>query len=194
MKLKIWQVDAFASKPLEGNPAAIVPLESWLDAGLMQKIAGENNLAETAFFVATASGRYDLRWFTPAAEVDLCGHATLASAWLLFNRLETGLNEVRFQTRSGELVVTRGSSNLVMSLPSNPPTPYRSPANVAQQIGEALAAPPPQDLLKSAYLVAVWDDPKIIRSLKGPGNIARVLYDLGIWGLIVTAPGDEGYD
>ncbi|HEY5226860.1 MAG TPA: PhzF family phenazine biosynthesis isomerase, partial [Methylovirgula sp.] len=81
MKLKLWQVDAFARHALEGNPAAVIPLESWIDAGLMQKIANENNLAETAFFVKTASGKYDLRWFTPEAEVDLCGHATLGSAW-----------------------------------------------------------------------------------------------------------------
>ena len=77
MKLKIWQVDAFASKPLEGNPAAIVPLESWLDAGLMQRIAAENNVAETAFFVKIGPGAYDLRWSAPSLEVDLCGHATL---------------------------------------------------------------------------------------------------------------------
>ena len=90
MKLKIWQVDAFASKPLEGNPAAIVPLESWLDAGPMQAIAAENNVAETAFFVKTGAGAYDLRWFAPNREVDLCGHATLASAWVIFNKLDTG--------------------------------------------------------------------------------------------------------
>ena len=89
MTLKLWQVDAFASKVLEGNPAAIVPLERWLDDALMQRIAGENNLAETAFFVKTAPGRYDLRWFTPNAEVDLCGHATLASAWVIFDHAAT---------------------------------------------------------------------------------------------------------
>jgi PhzF family phenazine biosynthesis protein len=82
MKLNIWQVDAFASKPLEGNPAAIVPLQSWLVAELMQRIAAENNVAETAFLVKTGTGSYDLRWFAPAREVDLCGHATLASACL----------------------------------------------------------------------------------------------------------------
>src|SRR6201996_1114966 len=98
MTLKIWQVDAFASKPLE----------SWLDAPLMQAIAAENNVAETAFFVKTGAGAYDLRWFAPEREVDLCGHATLASAWVLFNLVDTGLNQVRFMTRSGELVVTRG--------------------------------------------------------------------------------------
>ena len=100
MKLKIWQVDAFASKPLEGNPAAIVSLERWLEADLMQRIAAENNVAETAFFVKTGAGAYDLRWFAPSLEVDLCGHATLASAWILFNKTDTALDKVRFMTRS----------------------------------------------------------------------------------------------
>src|SRR5579863_73496 len=99
MKLRIWQVDAFASKPLEGNPAAVVPLAAWLADDLMQRIAGENNLAETAFFVKTEVGRYDLRWFTPNSEVDLCGHATLASAWVIFNRIDTTLSQARFMTR-----------------------------------------------------------------------------------------------
>ncbi len=97
MQLKIWQVDAFAKKPLEGNPAAIVPLEKWLDASLMQRIANENNLAETAFFVRRAEGQYKLRWFTPEAEVDLCGHATLASAWLIFEELDTRAETSRFR-------------------------------------------------------------------------------------------------
>src|SRR5882724_666158 len=105
MKLKLWQIDAFANKLFEGNPAAIVPLERWLDAGLMQKIANENNLAETAFIVKTAPGKYDLRWFTPASEVDLCGHATLATAWLVFETLDPELKGVAFETRSGTLTV-----------------------------------------------------------------------------------------
>src|ERR1700758_4886483 len=124
MKLNIWQVDAFASKALEGNPAAIVPLESWLDARLMQAIAAENNVAETAFFVKTGAGAYDLRWFAPNREVALCGHATLASAWTLFNLLDQDLNEVRFMTRSGELIVTRGDGGNVMSLPSAQSEPF----------------------------------------------------------------------
>jgi PhzF family phenazine biosynthesis protein len=190
MTLKLWQIDAFASQVLEGNPAAVVPLARWLDDGLMQRIAGENNLAETAFFVKTAPGHYDLRWFTPTAEVDLCGHATLASSWLIFDRLEPDQRELRFMTLSGELLVTRGRGGRhVMSLPSDFITPYISPANVAEQIGEALGAPPPGELLKGVNLVAVWDDAAVIRGLHGPGAIARVLYDLGIWGLIVTAPG-----
>jgi PhzF family phenazine biosynthesis protein len=102
MTRRLWQIDAFAAKPLEGNPAAVAPLDSWIDAGLMQRIAGENNLAETAFFVQTAPGRYDLRWFTPTAEVDLCGHAALASAWVIFQFLDRAQRELRFATRSGE--------------------------------------------------------------------------------------------
>src|SRR5579862_6321899 len=108
MNLKMWQVDAFAAKVLEGNPAALVPLERWLDASLMQRIANENNLAETAFFVKSGEGRYELRWFTPETEVDLCGHATLASAWLVFETLDPELKTVAFETRSGTLSVQRG--------------------------------------------------------------------------------------
>ena len=125
MTHKLWQIDAFAQKPLEGNPAAIVPLDAWIAAALMQKIANENNLAETAFFVRTAPGKYDLRWFTPESEVDLCGHATLASAWLIFEALDPELKSVAFETRSGTLVVDRGrDGNHTMSLPSDPVTHY----------------------------------------------------------------------
>jgi len=192
MKLKIWQVDAFASKPLEGNPAAIVPLDAWIADDLMQRIAGENNLAETAFFVKTAEGRYDLRWFTPNTEVDLCGHATLASAWVLFNRIDTALTQARFMTRSGELVVTQGSNGNVMSLPSNIVTPYSGEA--ATRIGAALGVAPPRELHSGTYLMAVWDDAATVRAIAGPGGIEPVLKELGFWGLIATAPGDAGYD
>jgi PhzF family phenazine biosynthesis protein len=195
MKLKLWQIDAFASHALEGNPAAVVPLEAWIYAGLMQKIAGENNLAETAFFVRTAPGHYDLRWFTPAAEVDLCGHATLASAWLVFGSLDPELKSVSFQTRSGELIVTRGQGGRhVMSLPSDKFAPFEAPAGFARDLGEAIGAPPPKELFKSRYLLAVWDDAKDVRAIKGPNGVARLLRGVGMWGLIATAKGDEGYD
>src|ERR1700749_2433395 len=127
MTLKMWQVDAFASKGVEGNPAPIVALDAWLDTALMQKIANENNLAETAFFVKTAPGKYDLRWFTPEAEVDLCGHATLASAYLIFSELDPSLSHVDFETRSGTLTVERKAEQLVMSLPSDPISPFEGP-------------------------------------------------------------------
>jgi PhzF family phenazine biosynthesis protein len=141
MKLKLWQVDAFAAKPFEGNPAAIVPLDAWIDDGSMQKIANENNLAETAFFVRKSKGRYDLRWFTPEAEVELCGHATLASAWTIFEYLAPDLKQVAFDTKSGELVVERGADGYhVMSLPSDFVTPLDD-SNLAKGLGEALDAP-----------------------------------------------------
>ena len=194
MKLNLWQVDAFAKAPLEGNPAAIVPLDAWIDDRLMQRIANENNLAETAYFVRRSEGKYDLRWFTPEGEVDLCGHATLASAWLLFDRLAPHLKLVSFQTRSGELVVERGADGQhVMSLPSDPVAPFDSPG-LPQQIAEALGTPPPAVILKGRYLVAAWNEASAVRGLKGPGDIARVLRQLGLWGLVATAPGDQGYD
>lgn len=195
MKLKLWQIDAFAYRPLEGNPAAIVPLDAWLDDGLMQKIANENNLAETAFFVRTGVGAYELRWFTPEGEVDLCGHATLASAWLIFETLDRELKLVAFATRSGTLAVERGrDGNHVMSLPSDPVSRLEEPAGLAERIGEALGATRPVEIHKGRHVLALWDDAREIRALRGCGEIARVLRPLGLWGLIVTAPGDAGYD
>jgi PhzF family phenazine biosynthesis protein len=192
MKLKLWQIDAFAARVLEGNPAAIVPLDAFLDEALMRKIANENNLAETAYIVRKAPGRYDLRWFTPESEVDLCGHATLASAWLVFAELDPSLNSIAFETRSGTLTVERGQDgNHVMSMPSDPVAPFDGPA---QAIGDALGTTRPSRLLKGRYVVAVWDDAAAVRAIKDCGTIAQVLRPLGIWGCIATAPGDEGYD
>lgn len=194
MKLKLWQVDAFAAKPLEGNPAAIIPLENWLDADLMQKIANENNLAETAFFVGKSTGRYALRWFTPVGEVELCGHATLASAWTVFKFLDPELKRVEFDTKSGTLEVERGADGYhVMSLPSDLVSDF-APSELSAQIGQALGSPPPAETLKGRYIVAVWENARDVRALSGPGDIARVLQRHNIWGLIATAPGDDGYD
>lgn len=194
MKLNLWQVDAFAAKVLEGNPAALVPLETWLDASLMQRIANENNLAETAFFVQTAPGKYDLRWFTPEAEVDLCGHATLASAWLIFETLAPELASIDFETRSGTLTVTRGDKGWnVMSLPSDPVQPFGD-AELAQAVGAALGVAPAQQTHKGRYLLAQWNDAADLRAIRDCGEIANVLRELDLWGLIATAPGDAGYD
>lgn len=194
MTLKLWQVDAFAAKPLEGNPAALVPLESWIDDRLMQRIANENNLAETAFFVKAAPGKYGLRWFTPVGEVELCGHATLASAWLIFETMAPDLKSIDFQTRSGTLVVTRGENGWHrMSLPADPVVPFEKPGLTAE-IGEALGVAPPKEVHKGRYVMAVWDDAKHVRAIRDCGEIARVLRGLGKWGLIATAKGNEGYD
>ena len=195
MALKIWKVDAFANKPLEGNAAAVVPLESWLDAGLMQAIAAENNVAETAFFVKTAPGEYGLRWFAPDREVDLCGHATLASAWVIFNKLGDALKEVRFQTRSGELKVTRGDTGNVMSLPSAPSEPFDAPA-FAAAIGKSLNSAPPSELHIAAKggagaraLIAVWPTPDDIKALKPAADLEGVLMQEKCGSLIATAAG-----
>jgi PhzF family phenazine biosynthesis protein len=202
MKLKIWQVDAFASKPLEGNPAAIVPLDRWLDAELMQRIAAENNVAETAFFVKTGAGAYDLRWFAPGREVDLCGHATLASAWILFNKTDTALNQVRFATRSGELVVTRGSGGNMMSLPSADSEPFTPPAGFAQSLARSLNGPVPAELHISAKggagakaLIALWDTPDQVKALNPTAQLQEVAMRVGAGSVLATAPGDgKPYD
>jgi PhzF family phenazine biosynthesis protein len=191
MKLRLWQIDAFANKPLEGNPAAVVPLDAWIDAGLMQKIAGENNLAETAFFVKTGEGRFDLRWFTPESEVDLCGHATLASAWLIFETLDLGLQSIAFETRSGTLTVARGRDGRhVMSLPSDLVSSFAAPGGFAQAIAEALGTTTPNEIHKGRYVLAVWDNAVAVRGIEDAGSIAPVLRSVGVWGLIATAPGD----
>jgi len=202
MALKMWQVDAFASKPLEGNPAAIVPLDRWLDDGLMQAIAAENNVAETAFFVKTAAGAYDLRWFAPSREVDLCGHATLASAWIVFNRLDAKLNEVRFMTRSGELLVTRAENGNVMSLPSAQSEPFTPPAGFAEALGRSLAGEAPKELHISAKggagaraLIAVWDNPDQIKALNPGPDLQTVAMRVDAGSVLATAAGGgQPYD
>ena len=118
MKLPIYQIDAFAEKVFEGNPAAVVPLETWLPDELMQKIAMENNLSETAFFVSEKED-FHIRWFTPLAEVNLCGHATLAAAHVIFNHLNYPGNEISFQSRSGILKVTRENDLMVLNFPAS---------------------------------------------------------------------------
>ena len=122
------------------------------------------------------------------------GIAGMASAWLLFEQLEPELKRIDFQTRSGILTVERGRDGQhVMSLPSDPVSPYGD-AGFAVQIGEALGAAAPSTVLKGRYVMAVWDDPKIVRGLGGPGEIARLMHPHGIWGMIATALGDQGYD
>jgi PhzF family phenazine biosynthesis protein len=194
--LKIWQVDAFASRPLEGNPAAIVPLQHWLDGETMQHIAGENNVAETAFFVRTGDGAYDLRWFAPSREVDLCGHATLASAWIVFNKLDTTLDLVRFMTRSGELVVRRETGGNVMSLPSASSEPFAPPPGFGQALGKSLEGPAPTELHISAKggagakaLIAVWQTPEQIRTLKPGAELKDVALQVGAGSVLATAAG-----
>jgi len=120
MKLQIFQVDAFTDKPFGGNPAAVVPLEEWLADDVMQNIAAENNLSETAFFVKE-NGKYHIRWFTPKVEINLCGHATLASSYVIFNELRWETEKIEFYSdKSGELSVTKDGDKFVMDFPAYP--------------------------------------------------------------------------
>ena len=134
MKVKLFQVDAFSSSTLSGNPAAVCPLDAWLPDDLMKAIAAENNLAETAYFVGSG-GHYQLRWFTPEVEIDLCGHATLATAWVLFKELGVETPKLHFDTRSGELTVQRVGDLLTLNLPAAVPIPCTPPAELLPALG-----------------------------------------------------------
>jgi PhzF family phenazine biosynthesis protein len=185
MKIPLFQVDAFANQPFEGNPAAVCPLESWLDDAILQAIAAENNLSETAFFVPEAEA-YHLRWFTPRNEVDLCGHATLATAWVILERLETARDAVAFTTRSGRLGVHRSDAGLTMAFPSRPPGPCDVPAGLRDAVGGE-----PVEILGSRDVMLVFDDPATVRGLT-PDMAA--IEASGAFGVIATAPGDGSFD
>jgi PhzF family phenazine biosynthesis protein len=204
MKLKLWQVDAFAERPFSGNPAAVVPLESWLSDEEMQAIANENNLAETAFFVphATGMGHYNLRWFTPAVEVPLCGHATLASGWVVLNELMPSVDVVRFETKGGELTVSReANGRLKMALPASSVEPFLAPQALARAVGELAHGVPPDELHWSPKgaggtpgLVAVWPE-AALRGIRHIGGLANTLESISANALLATAKGDgKPYD
>lgn len=156
MKLKLYQIDAFANKPFEGNPAAVCPLEAWLTDELMQAIAAENNLSETAFFVEK-NNHYHIRWFTPTHEVDLCGHATLASAYVIFNILGCKSEQIIFESKSGALKVRHVNGWLEMDFPSQPPVVCETP----KEIVDAFACVP-AICLRSVDYVVVFDDEETV--------------------------------
>jgi predicted PhzF superfamily epimerase YddE/YHI9 len=181
MKIRQFQVDAFTTRVFEGNPAAVCPLDAWLDDATLQAIANENNLSETAFFVP--SGRnFHLRWFTPVAEVDLCGHATLAAAHVLFKILGHADRQVRFQTRSGELVVESSDGLLAMNFPARPPVSCAVPDALVGGLGR-----PPMEILAADDYVAVFESEQIVRSLCP--DLSK-LGELDRRGVVVTAPGE----
>lgn len=136
MQIPIFQVDAFTEQLFGGNPAAVMPLESWLPDATLQSLAAENNLSETAFIIG-GNGHYALRWFTPEVEVDLCGHATLAAAHVLYRHLDEAGQALRFDTRSGELVVERAGEQLVMDFPAATLQARDCPKAVASALGAA---------------------------------------------------------
>jgi PhzF family phenazine biosynthesis protein len=161
MQIPIYQVDAFTQARFHGNPAAICPLEHWLPVQVMQAIAAENNLAETAFFV-NEGGRYGLRWFTPTVEVDLCGHATIAAADVIFRHLEPNAAKIAFDSRSGELVVTRDAEGrLWLNFPTKPPARTEVPAYLSEALGAH-----PLEVLHGHFLIAVFAKEEEVHSIQ----------------------------
>jgi PhzF family phenazine biosynthesis protein len=190
--MRQWTVDAFADRPFRGNPACVVePLDAWPQDGWMQALAEENKQSETAFLVRTPEpGRFELRWFTPATEVALCGHATLASAHVLYTELGLDGPAVRFDTRqSGQLAVERRGTGYRMDLPAAPATPITAPAGLAAALGAE-----PRQVFASRYLLVLLDTEAQVRALQPDlGALAGVGEGEGERGnVIVSAPADEG--
>lgn len=183
MRIPLYQVDAFTDRPFAGNPAAVCPLPSWLPDETLQSIAAENNLSETAFLVAREDG-YDLRWCTPELEVDLCGHATLAAAKIVFEHLQPQLAEVVFHTRSGRLGVAKRGRMLAMDFPSQPGVP----CDGAEPLADALGAAPDEVLRSIHYDMAIFRDSHAVQGLRPD---ARRLLNLDRLGVIATAPGED---
>ncbi|CAI8031993.1 Uncharacterized isomerase PA2770 [Geodia barretti] len=183
MRLQIFQVDAFTDTVFGGNPAAVCPLDSWLDDATLQAIAYENNLSETAFLVP-ANGAYALRWFTPLAEVDLCGHATLASAHVVFHHLRPDADSVAFDTRSGRLDVARDEDGLTMDFPALAADPVETPADLSAGLGAA-----PVAVFADMDYLALFETEAQIRAI-APDMAALARLDERR-GVIVTAPGES---
>ena len=183
--LRIFHIDAFASEVFRGNPAAVVPLVEWLPDTLMQSIAAENNLAETAFFVAQEGG-YGLRWFTPTQEVPLCGHATLASAFVVFTEIAPERESVEFHTKSGTLTVRRNGDLLAMHLPRRVP----APCDPHPLLLDGLGLPPCEVLttFPATNYYAVYDTEAQVRALTPDFQALARLHPCGV---SVTARGDN---
>lgn len=182
MNLKIFQVDAFTGNLFSGNPAAVVPLTEWLPLEKMQAIANENNLSETAFFVEDGEF-FELRWFTPETEVDLCGHATLAAAHVLFSHLKYEREKIRFQTKSGELSVQKNGKFYSMNFPQNRPDKVPAPA----ALSEALDVDSKEIYFNTDYLIVLENEDMVKRVTPNFEKLKKV----DTRGVIITAPGDE---
>jgi PhzF family phenazine biosynthesis protein len=185
MQIRVYHVDAFTDRLFGGNPAAVCPLDSWLPDATMQAVAAENNLSETAFFVREGDD-CALRWFTPKVEVDLCGHATLASAHVIFQR-EPRRGSIAFRTvKAGTLTVTRTGEKLAMDFPARPPKPVTAPHDLAAALGKA-----PTEVLAARDYMAVYDSSADVAAL-APDFAA--LGKLDCFAVIATAPGENGVD
>ena len=183
MNLIIYQVDAFTSEVFKGNPAAVFPLDEWIDAELMQKIALENNLAETAFFVKK-NDVYEIRWFTPTFEIDLCGHATLASALVIFEVLKAESEIVKFHShKSGVLRVEKNGDILILDFPSRPVSKTEIPEGLIEAIGKK-----PKEVYKARDYFLVYENEREVAEIEP--DFTRLL-KINAHGFIVTAKGDS---
>ncbi len=178
MEITLYQIDAFATKPFEGNPAAVCQLNEWLPDEVMQSIAEENNLSETAFFVPIENG-FHIRWFTPTSEVDLCGHATLAAAYVIFNILDYDKNTIEFHSKSGILSVSIEKEWLVMNFPSQPPLPCEIPEEIINAFAKE-----PVECLKSEDYIVVFDNEEEV--LSADPNFEEIK-KLDLRGVIITS-------
>ena len=183
MKLVLYQIDAFAEKLFTGNPAAVIPLEQWLDDSLMQQIANENNLAETAFFVKNGN-HFDIRWFTPELEINLCGHATLAAGYVLYNFLQYDKPIIQFQCKSGPLQVSRENETIHLDFPSWPPE--RVP-EFPKEITEGLGKVEIIGVYKNRDYLVELNSEEEVRKCKPDFAILKKLNGM----VIITAPGKE---
>lgn len=184
MRLTIYQVDAFATQVFKGNPAAVIPLEAWLDETLLQQIAMENNLSETAYFVKNDSaGSYAIRWFTPDYEIDLCGHATLASAYIIKNFIEPPVDTIAFSTqKAGLLKVTAASGAYTLDFPARMPQPCEPSPQLLQSLGAGTVI----EILKSRDYFVVLPDEEAVRNIEPDFSVMKNLDAVGV---IVTAKG-----
>jgi len=184
MKQKIYQIDAFATKPFEGNPAMVCPLEYWISDGVMQQIAQENNLSETAFFVKE-DGAYHLRWFTPKSEVDMCGHATLASAYVLFECMDYDEETIIFSTKSGELKVWKEQNRYVMDFPMQ----SIEHCDISKQIENAFGIKPVATFASMDYIVVFENEEELLCTKPD----LSYLKELDLRGVCITAKSKQ-YD
>lgn len=184
MKLKIYQVDAFAEQVFKGNPAAVIPLEDWIDETLMQQIAMENNLSETVFFVKTDAG-YHIRWFTPEYEIDLCGHATLASAYIIKTFLDPPIQEISFTTqKAGGLKATVEDGIYTLDFPSRMPEPCEPPEKLLVSLGVNIVV----EVMRSRDYFVVLPNEEAVRNVEPDFTLMSELDTIGV---IVTAKGHE---
>lgn len=182
MKIPLYQIDAFTSEPFKGNPAAVCPLDEWLPDRTMQEIAAENNVSETAFFLKRATD-YALRWFTPTGEVDLCGHATLATAHVIFTYVNPSLQQVTFQTQSGPLQVFKNKDLLTLHFPSRKGVKVEPPQALIKGLGKL-----PIEVYQARDYLALFETEDDLLNL----NLNMdVLKTLDTFGVIATAKGNE---